>query len=654
MRKTKLFSTSLISILFLCGSAEGITLEVTSSTSSHKSMAYIGANVADKVHDPAHLTDMGMNTIRIFVGMERFQDSNPDGTYAHPSISRLQTDLQSNPSSIEGLVNYSRFESKAAQYKRDIFDRIKSINGMKPLLVLRPSANWGKSYVPGNRQIAGGCKTLGGSNVYPNDWVWREDDLTEWYAYVVTLVYWLKKNGYTNIDRFSAANEPNQQKWGTSHSHQGWCGTHQDYVKFAKATYDALKFAFSIYMDSRPFYLHAGALSLSNSSLSGDYNTWVKSIMSAGKLGSGSIYDVMDTHPYNDDPRETARSTFAAAQTVGVSPKMWLSEWGGISSGDSAVVKRMVRGLIRMNQPGSGFVYGSQLWKLYDDGTAGILSSSGSSKRPGYFALKQVIAAVGYQKTVIPANFTSATSTLDSVFTKNSDGSYNALISNTGSSTSVTLKLNAIVSSGSVDIYRWGPGRNTSASESIYQTKSISGGQIDFEIPSSSFVRLKIRGAGGTGGNPTTPTEPTTPTQPTNPVAFTVSNVSVASGKTYQLALNLQDGQKTYIDRDFTYASVTSIVKGAAYIRTANDDKTKTGSNFLSFRVSGSADVYVLVPSNLTPPSWLASSGFTNVGSADGNKTAYKKKFAAGTVTLGAPYGTSSSSMYSVAVRPAP
>ena len=141
------------------------------------------------------------------------------------------------------------------------------------------------------------------------------------------------------------------------------------------------------------------------------------------------------------------------------------------------------------------------------------------------------------------------------------------------------------------------------------------------------------------------------------PSSLTISNLTVASGKTYVVpASGLQVGRTVYIDRAFTFTTVPAGLEGAAYIQTANDDKTAATKTFLSFAVNQPVTVYVGydLRSN-PPPGWLADFTDTglNLGTTDVPHRLLAKSFSAGTITLGGNRdGGSGNSMYSVIVQP--
>jgi hypothetical protein len=128
-------------------------------------------------------------------------------------------------------------------------------------------------------------------------------------------------------------------------------------------------------------------------------------------------------------------------------------------------------------------------------------------------------------------------------------------------------------------------------------------------------------------------------------VAAGVSNVRVATGKSYEVAPGgMATGAKVYIDRSYVTLWVPSIVEGATYIRTANNDKNASpgSTSFLSFDVDRDVVVYVAHDRRLQVPAWLKS-GFQDVGTDIVNSDYYgkqylrlfKRSFPKGRVTLG-------------------
>ncbi|MCI0439837.1 MAG: fibronectin type III domain-containing protein, partial [Chloroflexi bacterium] len=139
-----------------------------------------------------------------------------------------------------------------------------------------------------------------------------------------------------------------------------------------------------------------------------------------------------------------------------------------------------------------------------------------------------------------------------------------------------------------------------------------------------------------------------------------IANLTVASGKSYQIVENgLSSGETLYIDRPYTFTSVPQALQGAAYIRTANDDKSRTEADFLSFTLAQDARVYVAYDTRASQlPQWL--SDWTDSGEILGttdivDRLVFFKDFAAGEVVLGGNLAAGAAgpeSKYTVAATP--
>ena len=130
-----------------------------------------------------------------------------------------------------------------------------------------------------------------------------------------------------------------------------------------------------------------------------------------------------------------------------------------------------------------------------------------------------------------------------------------------------------------------------------------------------------------------------------------IGNLSVASGKAYEIVEPIAEGDKQFIDRDFTWESLGDLA-GMTYIRTANDDKAEGGESFLSFDINTGATIYVAYRHAGNLPPWLSS--WSRTGKqvcGDGCSEVYEKDFGAGTVTLGGNMPGGAGNMYSVFVE---
>jgi hypothetical protein len=164
---------------------------------------------------------------------------------------------------------------------------------------------------------------------------------------------------------------------------------------------------------------------------------------------------------------------------------------------------------------------------------------------------------------------------------------------------------------------------------------------------------FRVGSTDGAGNGPTTSGEASFTTLDD----ILVSDVSVVSGEAYTVVENgLEAGALVYIDRDYTFSSIPAFLESATYIRTANNDKSSIGDEFMSFELSDDATVYVAHDDRITTkPSWMDS--FTDTGqdivTTDADFSVFAKDCAAGTVMLGGNDVSSEGSyksMYSVII----
>jgi DNA-binding beta-propeller fold protein YncE len=144
---------------------------------------------------------------------------------------------------------------------------------------------------------------------------------------------------------------------------------------------------------------------------------------------------------------------------------------------------------------------------------------------------------------------------------------------------------------------------------------------------------------------------------PPGVVISALSSTDAANAADWSVQSNLQVGNQVYGDRTYTFTAIPSSLLGSQWIRTANDSKGFTGNPLATFSISAAADVHVALNSSGPVPSWV-DAGWTNTGttittreSATATRTfnVYRKRFNAGTVSLG-PWN-STSSMYTVIVK---
>ncbi len=119
-----------------------------------------------------------------------------------------------------------------------------------------------------------------------------------------------------------------------------------------------------------------------------------------------------------------------------------------------------------------------------------------------------------------------------------------------------------------------------------------------------------------------------------------VSGTSLISGLSSSFTKGtFTAGSTFYTDRTYAITSVPSNLNGDLLIKTHNDDKLNTSSNYLSFTVNQASTVFVAFDTRITThPSWLTA--FTDTGTkvvtSDVPHELYSKTYVSGsTVTLG-------------------
>lgn len=164
------------------------------------------------------------------------------------------------------------------------------------------------------------------------------------------------------------------------------------------------------------------------------------------------------------------------------------------------------------------------------------------------------------------------------------------------------------------------------------------------------IIFLFVTGCGGGGGSSTTPSAGKSTTTTTTGTGSAVQ-VTATDPLNY-VWTTLSAGKNVYIDRSYVYTAVPAEFDGLMALQTANDDKTSTGSSFITFTIDQATTVYVAYV-DIAPPSWMDASWVmlnidTSIGTSDRTLFLFKKEFQAGTVVLGG--NESVPSMYAVYV----
>ena len=178
------------------------------------------------------------------------------------------------------------------------------------------------------------------------------------------------------------------------------------------------------------------------------------------------------------------------------------------------------------------------------------------------------------------------------------------------------------------------------------ETWSISNIEL---VEGKNIITIWAKDAAG-NENGATLTVTYTPSQPT-PV---ISDLTVASGTSYEVVDGLDNGSKAYVDSDSTYSNLPNVLKNATYIRTSINDRTGTTKAFISFVVNKNVNVCLVYDNRIDPkPSWLPVKNKTEADLVIGNEvmSIYTKFYRAGKkVNLGGNEGDINSNMYTVII----
>ncbi len=142
------------------------------------------------------------------------------------------------------------------------------------------------------------------------------------------------------------------------------------------------------------------------------------------------------------------------------------------------------------------------------------------------------------------------------------------------------------------------------------------------------------------------------------PVISALSVKDTANAADWSIQSNLQTGNTAFGDRTFAFSAVPATVAGATWIRAANDSKAYATSPLVTFNVSSAADIYVALDDRIARPAWIDATWADTAtdliiresATVTRNFSLFKKRFAAGQVSLGA-WNNTGTSMYTIIVK---
>jgi hypothetical protein len=483
MGKRSSFVLALASILVtLTMSGPSVALSQDISVSVDKSVLgqttqYIGATEGGffNVDD---LTDCGINTYRIWIGMsdvEYCDDDDPRGyvwecdpagntQYGLP----ISDTIKVNPDVIDwedwdAHINDPSYRWRTGQNPDTAYgDMVEQLiaEDVLPVLCLR------------NRDEFG----------WPNwspDPPFDEDALNEWWQYCFAVAYWFNvRNGY-GVTHFEIHNEPDLPD-------QGWHGTQGQYADLVRVAHDAITTA----NDMAGIDTVILAPVESQCPFPRTYSYFAEVFDNAD-----SLIDVADFHWYHMNGTyplgdlQAAIDDVAAQLTAhnpdGAIEPLWVSEYGNFSSPctydtlDEAM--RTARQLLLFSREG---IQGVNIFPFYDWGTTCGLVTGDGGKTETYYAYRLLARALAGGKDCL--DFEAEGAGDEVMVTRDLRHIYVIVINGDGT---VSVDLSELgVPDGTAIIREYSP----SHKDEITGTAAISDGQFSFTAPASGIAVAEI------------------------------------------------------------------------------------------------------------------------------------------------------------------
>jgi hypothetical protein len=437
------------------------------------STCYLGATEGNVRFDVADLQDAGMNTYRIYGGMQRWEAQDDDGVYGSPSIAEIKANVNA--------VNWAWWDNvmttppNGSDYwwsgtpgttwqgnARTIFSALKAAD-IRPVLTLRNVDNndnpaWAQALNPPN----------------------STEDWNEWWEHVFATVYWLNVRNDYRVDDFEVHNEPNN-------SGQGWAGTEAQYFELIQQTRDAIAYVYTTFLPGRTFHIYA-PVTTGGSSWPNDALQQIP-----------QYFDSVDIHNYNSDITAYTEQVHGWMNATGhASYPLWLSEWatyrGGYSNASTGV-KTVINNLIRGARPGNDHIDGSHLFTFYDwDGFSGGfqnfegLVDRNGARRSTFYGFRLASRALNGCRPTYQS--TASTSNLLAITTTDSLGSVYLLVTNSANKTSYTVdaNLSALRTSGTGAMWQY----DQSHADVVVGNPVLANGHVTFTVPGAAAVLIKF------------------------------------------------------------------------------------------------------------------------------------------------------------------
>ncbi|MBE9076940.1 hypothetical protein IQ241_06460 [Romeria aff. gracilis LEGE 07310] len=415
------------------------------------------------------MTDLGINTYRIYGGMSRWETEDDDGRYGLPTIAQIKADPD--------VIPWERWDRVMTQPKagtdyafsgvptelwqgsaRTIFETLKRAD-IRPVLTIR---NTDPGWNP--------------------DWALElnpprtEADWNEWWEHVFATIYWLNVRNDYRVDDFEIHNEPDNRQ-------QGWGGSRNDYFKLVQVAHDVADFVYSTYLPGRDYHIHAPVTTGESS--------WVSDALQT----IPDFFDSVNIHNYAENIAVYTQQVRQWMQgTLHADSPIWLGEWGTYTTGydDLAFSLSLLKNLIRAAQPGAAHIYGSHIFSLYDwgqgeDGFAGLINARGEH-RFSYYAFRMGIRALQGGQTVLSTEF-SQNDDLTAIATKSTPETIYLLVVNEGSLTyDLTANISTLLTEGTGTVWQLS---DQIADETI-SSQPFQAGRLPISVPTQSAILVEF------------------------------------------------------------------------------------------------------------------------------------------------------------------
>lgn len=427
-----------------------------------KSTCFIGATEGSSRFSIADLTDLGVNTYHIYGGMSRWEAHDDSSVYGYPTIQQTKA----NPK----VVNWKQWDS----------------------VMTSPPGGSDYSWEPPPRW-QGNARTLLSTLQVAHIRIvltlrnrddqhnpsWSPDpprtaaDWNEWWEHVFATVYWLDVRNHYDVTDFEIHNEPNIPG-------QGWIpeATEAEYDTFARYTNDAISYVFHTYLPGHSFHVYAPATSNS---------TWPRDVL----YTIPHYFDSMDIHIYGDFRAGVQQAHGWMNQAGYGNEPLWVTEWGSYRHQyDSepfgvALLNDMIYGSF----PGNNYVYGSDIFALYDFSTNadGLIDYKGH-RRVDYYAVRMGIRALQGCRTTYQSVIGNRH--LVAITTADSKKNIYLLVTNADSAASYTVdaNLSALLNQAAGTLWQY----DATHQDAIVGRPVLVNGNVTLTIPASGAVLVKF------------------------------------------------------------------------------------------------------------------------------------------------------------------